>query len=74
MPIDFTDIHPGFVATDLLRDTRYPLLMKVGPVARDIVHAFKHRRIRIIDWRCRLLFFWRLIPRPVWERLKMTNV
>lgn len=75
LPIDFTDIRPGFVATDLLRDTRYPLLMKAEPVARDIVHALKHRRrIRIIDWRYRLLvFFWRLIPRPIWERLRVTN-
>lgn len=75
LPIDFTDIRPGFVATDLLRDARYPLLMKAEPVARDIVHALKHRRrIRIIDWRYRLLvFFWRLIPRPIWERLRVTN-
>lgn len=75
LPIDFTDIRPGFVATDLLRDTRYPLLMQPQPVARDIVHALKHHhRIRIIDWRYRLLvFFWRLIPRPLWERLRVSN-
>ena len=75
LPIHFTDIRPGFVATDLLRDARYPLLMKAEPVARDIVRALHHRRrIRIIDWRYRLLvFFWRLIPRPIWERLKVTN-
>jgi len=74
-PIHFTDIRPGFVATDLLRDARYPLLMKAEPVARDIVRALHHRRrIRIIDWRYRLLvFFWRLIPRPIWECLKVTN-
>lgn len=73
--IHFTDIRPGFVATDLLRDARYPLLMKVEPVAREIVRALKHRRrIRIIDWRYRLLvFFWRLIPRPLWERLRVSN-
>lgn len=75
LPIDFTDIRPGFVATDLLRDAHYPLLMQAEPVARDIVNALKHRkRIRIIDWRYRLLvFFWRLIPRPIWERLRITN-
>ena len=73
--IHFTDIRPGFVATDLLRDARYPLLMKVEPVAREIVRALKHRRrIRIIDWRYRILvFFWRLIPRPLWERLRVSN-
>ena len=73
LPIHFTDIRPGFVATDLLRDSYYPMLMKAEPVAREIVWALKHhKRIRIIDWRYRLLvFFWRLIPRPIWERLKI---
>lgn len=75
LPVRFTDIRPGFVATDLLRDGNYPLLMDASSVARDIVRALKHRRrIRIIDWRYRLLvFFWRLIPRPLWERLRVTN-
>lgn len=75
LPISFTDIRPGFVATDLLRDAHYPMLMKAEPVAREIIYALKHRkRIRIIDWRYRILvFFWRLIPRPVWERLKITK-
>lgn len=75
LPIHFTDIRPGFVATDLLRDGNYPMLMKADTVARDIVQSLKHcRRIRIIDWRYRLLvFFWRLIPRPIWERMRVTN-
>ena len=75
LPITFTDIRPGFVATDLLRDAHYPMLMKAEPVAREIVYALKHsKRIRIIDWRYRLLVFvWRLIPRPIWERLKITK-
>lgn len=75
LPIHFTDIRPGFVATDLLRDGNYPMLMKAVPVARDIVQSLKHRRrVRIIDWRYRLLvFFWRLIPRPIWERMKITK-
>lgn len=75
LPIDFTDIRPGFVATDLLRDTRYPLLMEVAPVAKCIVRALeKRKRICVIDGRYRLLvFFWRLIPRWVWERLPIKN-
>jgi short-subunit dehydrogenase len=73
LPIHFTDIRPGFVATDFLRDAHYPLLMQTEPVARDIVQAIKHRRrIRIIDWRFRILvFFWKLIPRPIWEHLRI---
>ena len=73
LPIHFTDIRPGFVATDFLRDAHYPLLMQTEPVARDIVQAIKHRRrIRIIDWRFRILvFFWKLIPRPMWEHRRI---
>ncbi|MBQ8224190.1 MAG: SDR family NAD(P)-dependent oxidoreductase [Bacteroides sp.] len=73
--IRFTDIRPGFVATDLLGDRNYPMLMKTAPVAKDIVQSLqKKRRIRIIDGRYRLLvFFWRLIPRWLWERLPVKN-
>lgn len=73
LPIDFTDIRPGFVATDLLRDTNYPLLMQVPPVAKSIFRALvKKRRICIIDARYRVLVFcWRLIPRWIWKRLPL---
>lgn len=75
LPIDFTDIRPGFVATDLLRDARYPMLMQVAPVARTIVGALQRRkRVCTIDLRYRLLvFFWRLIPRWLWVRLPIKN-
>lgn len=73
LPIDFTDIRPGFVATDLLRDANYPLLMQVPPVAKSIVRALsKKQRICIIDARYSLLVFcWRLIPRWIWKRLPL---
>ncbi len=77
LPIDFTDIRPGFVATDLLKDTAtYPMLMTVPSVAKSIVNAVKrHKRVHVIDWRYRILvFFWKLIPRCVWVRLKGINV
>lgn len=70
--LSFTDIRPGFVATDLLNDNqRYPLLMRPERVAQRIFRALKRReRSVVIDWRYRLLvFFWRLIPRFIWERL-----
>ncbi len=70
--IRFTDIRPGFVATDLLSDgEHYPLMMSPQRVAKRIFRALKNReRVVIIDWRYALLvFFWRLIPRPLWERL-----
>ncbi len=77
LPIDFTDIRPGFVATDLLKGTAtYPMLMTPAPVARSIVRAIERRkRVCTIDWRYRILvFFWRLIPRCIWVRLRGLNV
>ena len=74
--IRFTDIRPGFVDTDLLRgDKRYPMLMPVGRVAARIVRALERReRVCVIDARYRLLvFFWNLVPRFLWERLKVRN-
>lgn len=75
LSIDFTDIRPGFVATDLLSGGNYPLLMETSAVARSIVRALgKRRRIVTIDWRYRLLvFFWRLIPRFLWIRLPIST-
>ena len=69
--IRFADIRPGFVATSLLKEGTYPMLMKPDRVARKVVRAVNRRkRIVVIDYRyCILVFFWRLIPRPLWERL-----
>ena len=74
--IRFTDIRPGFVATDLLNDNKhYPMLMKTEDVARSIVKAlYSKRRVAIIDWRYRILvFFWKMIPRFIWKRMKVKN-
>ena len=73
--IRFTDIRPGFVATPLLKDDNYPLLMKAPQVAACIVKAInKKKRIVVIDWRYRILvFFWKLIPHWLWVRLKVKN-
>jgi short-subunit dehydrogenase len=74
LPIRFTDIRPGFVATPLLdKNKRYPMLMDVEYVARRIVRALKKRqRIAIIDWRYALtVFLWRLLPGRVWERMRV---
>ena len=72
--IGFTDIRPGFVATDLLeRDYRYPMLMLPDNVARQIVHALECRkRVAIIDWRYQLLVYvWRMIPSWLWVKMKI---
>lgn len=70
--LHFTDIRPGFVATDLLNDGKqYPMLMRVERVAERITRALERKeRVVIIDGRYRVLvFFWRLIPRWMWKRL-----
>ncbi len=73
--IHFTDIRPGFVATDLLKDRKYPLLMQPKRVAAQIARALdRQKRVAIIDVRYRwLVFFWQLIPRYIWERLPVKN-
>nr|WP_320059782.1 SDR family NAD(P)-dependent oxidoreductase [uncultured Bacteroides sp.] len=73
--IRFTDIRPGFVATALLKDRKYPLLMQTDHVARCIVKALdKKKRVAVIDFRYAILvFFWRLIPRWLWEILPVRN-
>ena len=74
-PISFTDIRPGFVQTALLKSGHYPLLMKPEKVAQIIIRcvARKKRRV-VIDWRYSILvFFWKLIPEYIWERLSIHN-
>lgn len=76
VPIRFTDIRPGFVATGLLNDGKhYPLLMTPAYAARKIVSALhRKKRIAVIDYRYRILvFFWRLIPAWLWKRLPIRN-
>lgn len=72
--IHFTDIRPGFVDTALLSGSfRYPMMLRPESVARDIVSSIrKHRHVRVIDTRYRVLtFFWRLVPNFIWRRLRL---
>ena len=69
--IGITDIRPGFVATDLIAGSHFPLQLKAEDVARTIVRAIEQgREVVTIDWRYRLLVaVWQLIPRWLWVRL-----
>ena len=73
--IHFTDIRPGFVATDLLKSSKFPMLMQANQVAKSIVRALnRKKRVIVIDGRYRVVvFFWRMIPRWLWERLPIKN-
>ena len=75
-PLSFTDIRPGFIATDLLgSDTSYPMLMSPAYAIPRIVRAIeRRRRVAVIDWRWWwLVKAWRLIPRRLWVRIKATT-
>lgn len=72
IPVLFSDIRPGFVATDLLDAGHgYPLIMTATQAASHILRGLKRRRrVIIFDWRFRLITaIWSLIPRGLWERL-----
>ena len=73
LPIRFTDIRPGFVRTDLIAGTDFPLQLDANDVATSIVKAINRgQRIKTIDWRYALLVsLWRLIPRGIWEHMKI---
>ena len=75
LPISITDIRPGFVATDLIAGSHFPLQLSAEHVAADIVNAVERgRKVVTIDWRYRLLVVaWRMIPRWAWIRLRFVK-
>lgn len=75
LPIHITDIRPGFVATDLIAGSTYPLQLSAASVARSIVSAINHgQTVVVVDWRYRILVaLWRLIPHWLWVRLRITT-
>lgn len=73
--IRFTDLRPGFVDTDLIRGSRFPMTLTVDDVADEMMAAVAHgMHVRIIDWRWRIVVgLWRLLPRFVWRRLRLVG-
>ena len=71
--ISITDIRPGFVKTNLIAGSNYPLQLDARDVAKSIVKAIENGRgVKIVDWRYAILvFFWRLIPRCLWTRMSI---
>ena len=69
----FTDIRPGFVTTDLIKDSDFPMQLHPTIVAKQIMKAIEKRKsVVTIDWRYRILvFFWKLIPRSMWVRMQI---
>lgn len=72
--VSVTDIRPGFVDTPLLSgDKNYPMLMSIDYVAPRIERAIvRHHRIAVVDSRWAVVTaLWRMIPDPLWRRLKL---
>lgn len=76
LPVDVTDIKPGFVRTEILNpDYHYPMIMEPCKAADLIIRALeKRKRIFIFDWKFRaIVALWKLIPRCIWERLTIVK-
>ena len=76
IPVRFSDIRPGFVATDILAPGKhYPFIMSVEKAAGHILNGLKRKkRIITFDWKFRVVvFLWHLIPRFIWERLTIVK-
>lgn len=71
LDIMFTDIRPGFVDTDLIKGSRYPMEMKPEKVAKAIVKAIvSNRHVKVIDWRWHALTTaWRILPACIWRHM-----
>lgn len=73
LDITFCDIRPGFVATDFIAGSNFPMQMQTDYVVKHILKAvLRGKRKVIIDWKYQILcFFWRMIPGCVWERMNI---
>ena len=72
LPVRFSEIRPGFVDTDILdKSKNYPMLITADKAAGYILKGLQRkRRMIIFDWRFRVItFIWRMVPRPLWERM-----
>lgn len=71
LDIKFTDIRPGFVATDFIAGSEFPLQMTTDYAVKHILKAvLTGKRKATIDWKYKIVcFFWRLLPSCVWERM-----
>lgn len=74
--IKISDIRPGFVRTALLADGHnYPFQLDATKVAEEIVDKVERgKSIITVDWKYRIVvFFWRLVPRWIWVRMKIVS-
>ena len=67
------DIRPGFVKTPLIEGSNFPMQLDARKVAVSIVDGIERRKpVITINWLYRLLvFFWQMIPRSIWIKMKV---
>lgn len=75
LDIKFTDIRPGFVSTDFIAGSNFPLQMTTEYAVKHILKAvLSGKRKAIIDWKYKIIcFFWKVLPSCIWERMKITS-
>lgn len=74
--IHLHDIRPGFVRTALLDDGgKYPFQLNPHTVAKEIVSGIaRNKSVITVDWKYRIVvFFWKLLPRCLWVRMKIVS-
>lgn len=73
LDIRFTDIRPGFVATDFIAGSNFPLQMTTEYAVNHILKAvLAGKRKATIDWKYKIVcFLWRLLPACLWERMRI---
>ena len=70
LPITITTIKPGFIRTALVKQ-EYPLMIDVKKGGRLIFNAIEKKKRSVIvpgRWRW-VVFFWKLFPNRVWEKI-----
>lgn len=69
----FTNIQPGFVDTELLSGTHFPLLMQPEKVAKSIIKALNKRKHKVvIDTRWSIITtLWSILPNWIWRKMKV---
>jgi short-subunit dehydrogenase len=71
--VTFTEIRPGFIDTDLIAGSHYPMTMGLPYAAKLIYRAVMRRRPEaIIDWRWHLVvWIMKIVPGFIWRRMNL---
>jgi short-subunit dehydrogenase len=69
--IKFSTVIPGFVDTDLIKDTKYPLTLPLKKAVKIISKGLlKQKRYIFVDSKWRFIVFaMRIVPNWIWERM-----